>query len=470
MKRFPVLLTVLLVCGFFSMPTASHAENYMSSFVEQVPNAIDDVKPFLQFRPRYEWVDTEDDGGIDVANGLTVKTVVGAKVGSIFELEGLSAYIEATNVMTSLVDEYRTGSAADPHGHDSAENDVIADPAFTRISQAYLNYNIKHLTTTDTTIIAGRKFLVMDDHRHWGTVGWRQMPQSFGQIGIIDKTVPGLEAIGLWVYERRGIKQDTTPAGANGAAPFENNYEDGAAVFHLAYKIPTFLDGLKLGLTGYGYLIESLHDTYGGFVKAGYKITEDISVSWHGEMAFQTSPSLEAEAFAQPDVNARYYRGTVGAKAYGFFAKGELEVLGHGKRCGSGSGCISGYSRAFTTPHATLHKFNGWADVMVGQAAAGGNINGLMDTSLTAGYSSKYLGKLMFVFHDFRTETGNGNIASGDYGREYDILYKIGVTKRLSALAKAAFYDGDEGGADSVGGVYARDKDKVWLQLQYTYN
>ncbi len=469
MKRFPVFLTVLMLCSIFmAVPTVSQAENYMSSVADQVPNAIDEVKPFVQFRPRYEYVDREDDNGVDVANALTVKTVVGAKVGKIFELEGLTGYMEATNVMSSLLDDFNSGSGADPLGHDSANHSVVADPAITRITQAYLLYNVKHLTSTDTTVVAGRKFIIFDDHRHWGNVGWRQMPQSFGQLGLVDKTIPGLEAIGYWIYERRGIKNDTTPAGAGGAAPFKNNYDDGSAVFHLAYKVPTFLDNLNLKVTAYDYMIESVHDTWGGFLKAKYGINEDISVNFHGEVAMQGDPSLEADksALTQPDVDSYYYRLIAGADAYGFFAKGMYEVMGHGDECG---GCSpSGYSRAFSTPNATLHAHNGWADVMVGQAAAGGNVNGLIDTSFTVGYGSKYLGKLMAVYHDFRTEQSNGNVASGDYGREYDILYKLPITSRFTALAKAAIYDGD-GGKDGVGGVYARDVDKFWLMFQYTY-
>jgi hypothetical protein len=236
-----------------------------------------------------------------------------------------------------------------------------------------------------------------------------------------------------------------------------------------------------MNVTAYDYMIESKHDTYGGFVKGKYGITDDISVNWFGEGALQSDASLKADKSdtatyrEQPDIDAYYYRVILGAKAYGFFAKGMYEVMGHGRECGMGCNGVAGseYTPAFSTPHATLHGHNGWADVMLGQAATGVNVNGLVDTSFTVGYSSKYLGKLMYVYHDFRTEQSNGNFASGNYGQEHDILYKLGITKRFTMLAKVALYDGDEGsdsvGNDGGGAMYERNISKAWLMFQYTY-
>ena len=49
-----------------------------------------------QFRPRYEYADT--DGGTDAAKAFTIRTVIGGKFADIAKMKGLNADLEATNV------------------------------------------------------------------------------------------------------------------------------------------------------------------------------------------------------------------------------------------------------------------------------------------------------------------------------------------------------------------------------------
>ena len=110
-------------------------------------------------------------------------------------------------------------------------------------------------------------------------------------------------------------------------------------------------------------------------------------------------------------------------------------------------------NRAFQTPLATKHAFQGWADQFLTTPA-----DGIEDAYV--GVTAPLLGgTLQAWYHDFSTEQG-----SDEYGNEIDLSYAhpIPGVKGLVGLVKYATYDSDDK-ARTV------DTDKVWLQLQYTY-
>ncbi|MFT5171659.1 MAG: hypothetical protein ACI9BD_001437, partial [Candidatus Marinamargulisbacteria bacterium] len=90
-------------------------------------------------------------------------------------------------------------------------------------------------------------------------------------------------------------------------------------------------------------------------------------------------------------------------------------------------------THGFATPYATGHKFNGWADVLLGRAS-GGSANGLTDLNLSVGTKTKtYVAKI--VYHQFNAATG-----SVGYGSEVDFVYDRKISDNLSINLKAAFY------------------------------
>jgi hypothetical protein len=108
-------------------------------------------------------------------------------------------------------------------------------------------------------------------------------------------------------------------------------------------------------------------------------------------------------------------------------------------------------NRAFQTPLATKHAFQGWADIFLATPA-----DGVKDAYV--GATLPLLGgSLQAWYHDFRAERG-----SSQYGEEIDVAYghPIPGVKGLVGLVKYASYDADE---------FAVDTDKLWLQLQYSY-
>ena len=139
-----------------------------------------------------------------------------------------------------------------------------------------------------------------------------------------------------------------------------------------------------------------------------------------------------------------HYLAELGYTLKGVQLKAGYEVLGGD----NGNG-----NRAFQTPLATKHAFQGWADQFLTTPA-----DGIEDAYV--GVTAPLLGgTLQAWYHDFSTEQG-----SDEYGNEIDLSYAhpIPGVKGLVGLLKYATYDSDDK-ARTV------DTDKVWLQLQYSY-
>lgn len=385
-----------------------------SSFVSAANDGFalfSDSNLYAQFRPRYEHADV--DGGAEAADAFTLRTVIGGKFADIARVKGLNADIEATNVAHfGLLDDYKP---------EQSDYDVIMDPSQTRMTQANLSYKFGK-----TLFIAGRKMLALDNQRFVGHVGWRQMPQTYDTLAVIDKSVKNLTLTGAYVS---GINKI-----------FENRRDKtNSVVLNASYTVMP-----ELKLTSYGYFLASIHDTLGiratGSVKAS-----GAKIGYEAEYAIQDKPSLKEGTMgdAKPDVEADYYKLGVTAKYSGFTLGMAYEVLG--EKEGSEGG-------AFSTPLATLHGMNGWADKFLGTPAGG-----LEDLSLTVGYANKQVGKIVAIFRSFESNAGGD-----DLGSELDIVYVRKLNKNLGLILKSAFYDeGDSGKGDTT---------KYWLQLDYKFN
>jgi len=387
---------------------------------------IDDVKPYLEFRPRYEYVDVDKSTNKE-ANALTTRTKIGVKIGKVLDVSGLSAVLEAIDV-SALIDDY----APQKDGYEK-----VLDPDNTRLTQAYVAY-----TYGKTTFIAGRKYVAIDDHRFIGTVGWRQMPQTFGVLAIADNTIPNLNILLAGIYERKGIIDDLNADWKLDKMPI---------VLDVNYKV---VPALKV--KGFAYLITDVHNTYG--IKASGKIGlgNGVTISYLGEYAKQTDPYEKDNLASKPDIDTDYYRLKVGAAGMGFFANIMYTYFGD----------ADGKDAGFSTPLATLHKFDGWSDVLLTGAAKGFDY-GMEEWCISAGYKNPMIGKLMIAYLTFDSDKDPGS--GKDIGSEVDLLYAKKLTKRLSFLAKAAFYNADNGYYARGGLNGTKDVTKYWLQLDYKY-
>ena len=103
----------------------------------------------------------------------------------------------------------------------------------------------------------------------------------------------------------------------------------------------------------------------------------------------------------------------------------------------------------FSTPLATLHKFNGWAD-MFSQTPT----QGLKDAYLSVGGKVKQASWTV-IYHDFEADEDSGLVK--DFGRELDLQLLWTLSDSLSFGAKYARYEAGDRAAGLV------DTDKFWL-------
>lgn len=110
--------------------------------------------------------------------------------------------------------------------------------------------------------------------------------------------------------------------------------------------------------------------------------------------------------------------------------------------------------RSFQTPLATLHKFNGWADLFLVTPASGlQDIYGGASLKLPKFKALPGL-NLAASYHRFESDFGGLH-----YGDEFDasLGFKLG---RMNLLAKYADYQADR---------FSVNTSKFWLQLEFAY-
>ncbi len=396
--RLSVLSTsIALAISGLGMPLISHSEN-------NITDALTNGKANTDIRLRYESV--EQDNSENNASANTVRTRLGYTTG---KYKNLTAFIEMENV-TALGEEKYNSKINGKTGYS-----VIADPKGTEMNQA----NITYTGLSNTAIRWGQQRVILDNARFVGNVGWRQNEQTLDAFAIINNSIPDTTTTYAYVYNVNGITGGDT------------NVE--AHILNIAYT------GLETGkLSAYGYFLDFVdapttsQQTLGLRFTGSSKTGNDTKLIYTAEYATQSDYQDGAST-----IDASYLLGELGMTAAGITAKLGYEVL-------SGDG-----SYGFSTPLATKHAFNGWTDMFLTTPA-----DGLTDTYLSV--SGKISDtKLMLIYHDFSSDTGNA-----DYGSELGFLVAKKYGKNYSAVLKYASY--------SAGDINV-DTDKLWLQGQLKF-
>lgn len=406
MKNLTPKALLLALAASTSLPTLA-AETKADS--ESLGAALKEGKGYGSLRVRYEDVDQPATDG----SALTLRTLVGYKTGTY---EGFSAVIEAEDVrIIGGQDEFTVG----PTGFNvGSGHSVIPDPETTEIDQAYIQYKNDKLTAR-----IGRQVITLDGHRYVGHVGWRQDWQTFDAARFTLTPAKDLSIDAIYINQRNRIFAEATDA------------DSSDLLFNASYKT-------SIGkLVGYAYLLDDERtgaesDSFGVSL-AGSK----DNFLYNLEYATQ---DIDSAGGASPD----YTFVELGYKVSGVTAKLGYEVLG------SDSGA------SFTTPLATLHKFNGWTDVFLG-----GTFNpvamplGLEDTYVSL--AGKLAGvALLARYHDYSTDA-----AGGDYGSEIEFQATKGFKNGISLGLKFASYSSD----NTTLGAGTADVDKVWLWTGYKF-
>jgi len=406
-------------------------------------NILDDLKFDAQIRPRYEMV---DDGlnATSNANAITARTKLKV-TGNIFGVDGLSASVGVISVNNFGYEDYNWNTS---NNYDGLKRySVVMDPQKAIISNAELNYKIG-----DTLIHAGRGQVNLDNQRFIGTVGWRQLERSYDSVFVANNSVKNLSILAAWVYGLQGVVDAPTT-------------DTNTVLLHAAYKVAD-----PLTITGYDYMIANIHDTY-GLALTGKVAMGPVKLDYRAEYAEQSDPTMEIHdhgadmvdpltgLWVSKKVDASYYNIDLGANISGVLVGANYEYMS-----GKSLTDTSATTKTFTTPLATGHKFNGWADMFLATPRGG-----LIDMNARVGYKAKGFGKLLAVYHEFTADENMLDaygVQTDDLGSEIDAVYvnKIPGVNGLTGMVKYADF--------SKGKVAGKDHDvqKFWVQLDYKFS
>ena len=375
-------------------------------------DALGSGKASLDLRYRYEMVDQT---GIDKKAGAsTLRTRLGYTTGTYHDV---GAMVEFDDV--SVVGDTKYNDAT---GLPSAKTayPVVADPSGTEVNQAYLSYG----GLAATTIKYGRQRLILDNARFIGNVGWRQNEQTYDAVTLVNTSLPSATVTYGYVYNVNRIF---------GEASAKGDIQTQAHLLNIAYS------GFSAGkLSVYDYLLDLVDSPAASSQTLGARFSGAATVQDGGTKLLYTLEYAKQSDYQDgaSSIDADYSLLELGTTTHGVTARLGREALG-------GDGVFG-----FSTPLATLHAFNGWADMFLSTPA-----NGLIDTYVNV--SGVYSGvKLMAVYHDFKADSGGA-----DYGTETDLLAakKIGA---YSLLFKYASYAADN---------FATDTQKMWLMGQASF-
>lgn len=391
-----VIPSVLILAGVSSSTFAA----------DSVYEALSSGKASGNFNLRYEGV--SQDNTVKEASALTLRTRFGYTTA---ELEGWSVSFELEDNRIVLGQgDYTVG----PTGYNLGEYSVIADPEFTELDQAFVQYKKDKLT-----VKLGRQVIAIDGQRFVGHVGWRQDRQTFDAATVIYAVNEKLKVQYSYLNQRNRIFGEAA------------NLDSKDHLLNLNYKT-------HFGVfTAYSYLLEvdnatnNALNTYGisfkGKTTAAY--TNDNTFVYAVKYATQSSESRNT------DFKADYLFAEIGVNLSSLTAKIAYEVLGS-----------DGGNYAFATPLATLHKFNGWSDQFLSTPS-----QGLVDVILTL--SGKVGGgNWTAAYHDFSADKPTQSV--DDLGSEINLQYATLFAKHYTAAIKYASYSGESGRVDA---------DKIWL-------
>lgn len=408
-----------------SLAIASAAAAQGAFAAEELSNLFTQGKPILDARYRFENVDQNND--LRDANAQTLRTRAGFQSGKWY---GLSGLLEVDNVSRIGDDAYNSTR------NGQKEYAVVADPDGTEVNQALLRYDHKL-----GSAVLGRQRINLDNQRFIGSVAWRQNEQTFDGALTQLKPLDGLTLSYAYLDQVNTVFGPDNGRYDNVTNPA--NIDGHSHLINAQYMLMP-----ELTATAYSYLLDLDNIAVALTAAEGTLSSQTSGLRLNGVVA---GVSYALEYAQQKDygdnpleLDSEYYLAELGYTIKGVQLKAGYEVLGGD----NGSG-----NRAFQTPLATKHAFQGWADQFLTTPA-----DGIEDAYV--GVTAPLLGgTLQAWYHDFSTEQG-----SDDYGNEIDLSYAhpIPGVKGLVGLVKYATYDSDDK-ARTV------DTDKVWLQLQYTY-
>ncbi|HLS82269.1 MAG TPA: hypothetical protein VK025_12775, partial [Steroidobacter sp.] len=401
--------TALLACAVCATSAAQEAAS--------ASDALAATRLLLDTRLRFEGVD--QDGLPNDAEALTWRARLGFETGKLWN----TSLLAEGDFIWPLTTDYNSttnGRTAYP---------VVADPE---------TYEVNRLQLTNTSIpmtvvTVGRQRITLDDHRFVGDVGWRQNDQTFDSLRVVNTSLPNT------TFDVSYVSQVNRVFGKDS---LQGRYEGDSVLANVSYRFPAGK------LTGFGYWLD--FEPIAGVPAAAQDSSQTFGLRFQGEqplgavkIGYAASYATQSEHADNPltfDLDYYLAEATLSFQAYSIGAGYEV-LEGDGRK-------------GFTTPLATLHKFQGWADKFLATPP-----NGVEDRYVNAGVTFKGVGPIEVLsalasYHVYEAER-----TSIDYGSEVNAQLQA-KWKRFTGIVKYADYDADDLFTDTT---------KFWVQLQYVW-
>ncbi|MBI5435966.1 MAG: alginate export family protein [Nitrosomonadales bacterium] len=431
LKRYPVSSIAALSALLFTQSVWA---------ADTLTDALTGGKASANLQYRYEGVSQV---GKLTANASTVRLRLGYETGTF---NGFGAMIEAETLKTLGGDNY------DSKANGLTQYATVADPEATEVNQAYLSFS----GVANTNAKWGRQRIKLDNDRFIGNVGWRQNEQTFDSFTLVNKSLPSTTLTAGYITNVNRVFSDNslTPTVFTTAG----NAKMRSPIFNVNYKGWSFAE-----VVGYAYLLDytDTDDKFNLFSTDTYGLRLNGSAPMGGNKLLYT-----AEFASQSDGG----NNTVNYKTNYTFLEGGIDItsavfkLGYevlGTDTGANTkGTTTIVQKSFSTPLATLHSFNGWADMFLTTPA-----QGLKDTYVSAG--TKLAGfNLEAVYHDYRADKTTV-IQISNFGTEWNLMATKAFGKNYTIGLKYADYKA-KGIAATTFATNVNTK-KTWLWCEFKF-
>jgi hypothetical protein len=393
-------------------------------------------KLIFEVRGRYEFVDQKKTPVLrENGEGATVRTRLGWETGDFHGLKGLVELDDVRQVGGERFSVNVPGATTPPlNGADKARYPIINDPDVTELNRLQLTWTPNAMFQATV----GRQRILLDDQRFVGNVGWRQDEQTVdaarldAAYGRFKLTYAYLIHVNRILGELRDWDSDS----------------------HLVNA--TWSPAEQLRVQGFVYALDF------GDSAANSSITKGIKASgktWLGlyQVAYNATYAQQSEYNGNTaDYDLDYWGADLAGTFDIWTAKASYELL-------EGNG-----TRGFTTPLATTHAFQGWADAWV--QPVGGNkgfVDGLQDFNLTLNVKPRrrwtYLFNIDVIvrWHDFQDERTGAHL-----GNEWNAQVQAAINPRLSAALKYADFERDDVVPRGTA-TPPPSRTKVWFTVEY---
>jgi hypothetical protein len=374
------------------------------------------VRPLLAARIRSEHV---EQGKLE-ADALTLRVRGGAET----RKGRISILIEGEATLAPVHDYSAFPFPAPGNRQWRPAQAIVSDPENAELNRLQIEYR-----TNEEALTLGRQRIDLDDQRWVGSVGWRQNEQTFDAVRGTAAIGPASIDLAYATSQRTIFGTDAGPRSAL-AGDF--------LLAGVAAKRGPVAGKLFAYLIEYdeAFALANSSQTYGGFLSADVPVGRKTSLGLRASYARQSDYGSNPLSYA-----ANYWSLDASTRMADFDLGVGVETLG------------SDNGRAVQTPLATLHKFNGWADMFL--TTPPGGLRDVHIAFVRKFPEVKTIGGLNvgMIIHRYSSSDGTAR-----YGHEFDAMIG-GKLKKVSALIKYASYHARSFGANTR---------KLWLQLEFS--